>query len=138
MNQTRREHLRSLAVVLAASPFLALPPEKRCSCDIPLWSFEEWQDRRAKKSNYDTVTMTFYGDGHGGGDPAEVSDPVLEALEQVSQRLTFSIDQDILKHYAKATCPIHGEARFGGPNPDPDPKELGIAYDKWFASRQLS
>lgn len=85
----RREAIRRLTVTLAAAPFLQLPPEKRCGCDMPLWSFEEWRGRN----------------------------PQVDTSGMASYYLAYQINHDILSHYY-LTCPVHGERRFGGPNPD--------------------
>ena len=48
------------------------------------------------------------------------------------EALAWSIDQDVLTMYARMTCPVHGQRRFGGPNPDPEPipvdESASIAY----------
>lgn len=90
---TRRDALKSLVAVLVASPFLRLPEPERCTCGIPLASFEEW---RAAKP---TVTVHKIG--------FEGSDEVLDFSEAVD-RLEYSIDTDILRSLLKRTCPQHG------------------------------
>ena len=102
---TRREALQLLAATLAASPFLRLPEGQRCSCDMPLVSFEEWRDARpfAKVGRH---VIGF----EGTNDTWDFTEGV--------DRLAHAVDQNIFHHYARLTCPIHGEARFGGPRPD--------------------
>lgn len=88
---TRREALKALVMVLAAAPMLAAPPERRCRCDAPLWTFEEWQAERPR------ITVT----GHGH----VISPDLAEAVDRIGHQ----IDQDILKVYLRRFCPVHGD-----------------------------
>ena len=120
MNMTRRKMLGTLVTALAAAPMLLRPdgsrrpPEELCSCDMPLASFEEWQDSRPKKTIYLVR-------------PADGSAPI--DFGHAVDHLAWSVDQRILKTYMRLTCPVHGEKRHGGPRPDGE--DLRITKKEW-------